>query len=782
VAKTKLPKKKAFEHVDKAPVAPHRLILFMSNCRRIIFLAWAGLTALVACKTSCLAADTPKDQNAAFRIKWFLIADSAAKAAGLKVPTGKEKLVVADVPLLATKEFADYLNPYVGQAVTADLIEKLLADVTTYVKKHGQQLVYVTIPQQNIADGAVRIVAVLGHYNLSRLLISDTQEKAAMLKASPDSGQIVIQDEPLLANEEFASLVAPLFGHPITDDTFATLVASCAAYARKHGSVLAAVQIPNQSITGGELRLAVIFGNHPLRRITISDTEAAAAAFHPPVSAGAVVAEHSPLFETKEFARFMAPYIGRPISPELVESLKKDVIGYARNHDRLLVDVPVPVEDLANGELRFAVVIGRYNQLVFKGNRWFSNKLLANKLGIKPGDEVRTSTLEDAVNWANQNPFRQINVLINTVGKSPGTADLDVAVQEHAPVRFAASYDNTGVPILGDNHYSGSIQFGNLWGIDHQATYQFTTTDQSHAFQAQTLDYHVPLPWRDYLQFDAAYYVVRANSLLGQEGLNENGHNAVVDLKYVAPLKLGKWSLELSGGFDYKQVNTNLEFGAFVEPVATYDIAQLTGGVTAIHRDSLGSWTFATNLDFSPGNFNSRNTDTQFNTANVGREARYIYGGFVAQRATGLPDDFQWISRGQLQLSSTNLQGSEELTVGGMSTVRGYDTGIFSGDQGWVINEELRGPAWTWHLPALPKRSRPLETRPFVFWDYSRVSVKHLYAETEELDPIMSTGAGVRSNLASNFSLSADYGWQLLRTSFPQPTRSRGDIQVTVAY
>ena len=733
-------------------------------------------------RSRCLAAEDAKGKDPAFRLKWILISDSAAKVAGLKSPAGKEKLVMQDEPLLATKEFSDFISPYIGRPVTAELIDRLTQEITGYVKRHGQQLVYVTLPQQNIADGELRIVVVLGRYNLARLLISDTQDKAAALKAGPDSGQIVLEDEPLLASADFAARVAPLFGRPITDEAISSLVASCTAFAKQRGAVLAAVQVPNQSITGGELRLALIFGVHPLSHIIIADTQAAAAAARPPAGAAAVFAAGSPLFATPEFARFAAPFVGRPITPEMVESLKQAVVAYARSHDRLLVDVPVPSEDLEHGELRFAVIIGRYNQLVFKGNRWFSSRLLASKLGVKPGDEVRVSTLEQAIDWANQNPFRQLSVLINTVDKGPDVAELDVAVQEHPPIRVAATYDDTGIPILGNNHYTGSVQFGNLWGLDQQATYQFTTTDDSHLFQVQSLDYRVPLPWRNYLQFNAAYFVVRPTSLYGIEGFNENGHNAVADLKYVAPLKRGAWSLELSGGLDYKQVNTNLEFGEFVVPVATYDIAQLTAGLTAVHPDSHGNWTFAANLDYSPGNFNSRNNDTEFNTANAGRESRYVYAGFVAQRATALPDDFQWVSRGQLQLSSTNLEGSEELTVGGMATVRGYNQAIFSGDQGWVVNQELRGPLWSWHVPVLPKKDRPLETRPLLFWDYARVSVKHGYAAEQALDPIMSAGVGIRSNLASNLSLSADYGWQILQTTFAQPNHDRGDIQVTVAY
>jgi hemolysin activation/secretion protein len=756
----------------------------MSTYRRFPSAVLACLIAVAALGSRGLASDdTKKGESQGFLLRWVLIADTAAKTGGLKPPSDSNNIVIEDVPLLNTKDFANLIHPYIGRPISAALVEQLVKGITNFVKEHGQQLVYVTVPEQNIAQGALRVVVVLGRYNLSRLLISDSQEKAAALNAGPGAGQIVIQDLPSFATQEFGAAVAPLFGQPITDESLKALVGACTAYAHRHQAVVAAVQIPNQSITGGELRLAVVLGHYPLRRIIISDTAAGAASARPPAGAGSVVADHSPLFATPEFARYAAPFIDQPITPALVERLEAAVIAYAKSHDRLLVDVPLPAEDLARGEIKLAVIIGHYNQLVFKGNRWFSNRLLASTLGVKPGDEVRVSELEAGIDWANQNPFRQMSVLINTVDKGPDIADLDIAVQEHVPIRLAATYDDTGIAILGDNHYSGSIQFGNLWGLDQQATYQFTTTDDSRLYQAQTLDYRVPLPWRNYLEFDAAYCVVRPTNLFGYEGFDESGSNEVADLKYVAPMKLGRWSLSPAAGLDYKQVNTNLEFGQSVPiPVATYDIAQLTGGLTAIRADALGSWTFVANLNFSPGNFNTRNTDAFFNTAGSGRSARYVYGLFVAQRATALPGDFQWISRGELQLSSTNLQGSEELTVGGMATVRGYNQGVFSGDQGWVVNEELRGPSWRWHVPLLPKRDRPMETRPLVFWDYSRVSVKHDYAAMAPLNPIMSAGVGIRSNLASNLSLSADFGWQLLETTEPQPNHDRGDIQVSFAY
>lgn len=164
----------------------------------------------------------------------------------------------------------------------------------------------------------------------------------------------------------------------------------------------------------------------------------------------------------------MAAFIGKPITNELLNTLANAIAQHARENDRLIVKVIPPNQDISTGIFRLAVVVGRYNEFQFKGNRWFSSKLLQEKLGIKAGDEVRLSTLDDAVKWANTNPFRQVQVLINDLPNQPGKADLIVGVAERIPVRFTASYDDSGNQVLGTRHYTGALQFGNLWGRDRK--------------------------------------------------------------------------------------------------------------------------------------------------------------------------------------------------------------------------------------------------------------------------------------------------------------------------
>ena len=519
-----------------------------------------------------------------------------------------------------------------------------------------------------------------------------------------------------------------------------------------------------------------------LKKLLIADTEAKAAAL--PVGSGGdakVFVQDVTVLAEAGFAASVESFIGKPITNDLLNGLANAIAQFARQHDRLIVKVLPPNQDISTGVFRLAVVVGRYNELQFKGNRWFSSKLLQEKLGINVGDEVRLSTLEEAVKWANTNPFRQIKVLVNDLANQPGKADLIVGVEERIPLRFTTSYDDTGTDILGNRHYTGSLHFGNLWGRDHQGTYQYTTTDHQGVFQSHSVSYAVPLPWRHNLQFSGGYLKVKPTFGAGG-AFTQNGKNILAGLRYSATVRGGDNPIEFSAGLDFKQGNNNLAYGGTTVIRNTTDTFQISTGVSMVHRDQRGAWLFGVNVDASPGNINSRNTDEAFSNARLNTHATYLTGTFSVQRMLNLEKDWSLFSRAVAKVATSNLPGSEQLSIGGSSTVRGFNERIYSGDQGFVFSNDLQMPALRKALPFLGKNRPPLETRFIAFYDAAQVFYKVRDRNDAILTPLASTGIGVRLSLPVNFTLSADYGWQITHLSYAAPTHSRGHVKVVLAF
>lgn len=527
---------------------------------------------------------------------------------------------------------------------------------------------------------------------------------------------------------------------------------------------------------------------YPLTKLLIADTEAKVLAL--PADAGGDARVHVqdvPLFARADFQAAIAPFFGQPISNELLNGLRAAVAKHALENDWLLAKVMIPVQKVDTGTLRFAIILGRYSDFSFQGgNRWFSQKLLRQRLGLKPGDEIRLSTLEEAVNWINTNPYRQVKVMVDETPNQPGKGHLILAVQERPPIRAAFSFDDTGNEIIGKHHYAGLLSYGNLWGWDHQISYNFVTTDDPRVYQGHALDYRIPLESRHFLQFTANY--VRTHATFGDAFFSQKGENVSADARYTLPLRTGKEPREIFFGANYKQSNSNLEFGGTeVRPTKT-DTFQLYTGFSLLKRDKRGAWLLAATVNASPGDINSRNTNEALGAARSGAHASYIYGSLAAQRLLALSYEWQVWTRATVHVSSHNLIANEQLLIGGANTVRGYDENVFAGEQGFVLDTDLMAPVFRTKVPFLRKTSPPLETRFLAFLDMAKTNYKESFSSDIILAALASTGVGVRSSLGNNLSVSFDYGWQLMhlprQASQPKgpPLGSRGHIKVVLAF
>ena len=116
---------------------------------------------------------------------------------------------------------------------------------------------------------------------------------------------------------------------------------------------------------------------YPLRKVLLADSEEKVAAL-PDEAGGSVVvfAQDLPIFNEPEFQRLIGQIAGKPISLDLLKGIMEAVSAYAVKHDVVATAVPLGSQNISGGVLRFSVKFGRYQDITFQGNRWFSRKLL----------------------------------------------------------------------------------------------------------------------------------------------------------------------------------------------------------------------------------------------------------------------------------------------------------------------------------------------------------------------------------------------------------------------
>lgn len=458
-----------------------------------------------------------------------------------------------------------------------------------------------------------------------------------------------------------------------------------------------------------------------------------------------------------EFRATAAKYLGRPLHLADLERLVQETVAHCREHDRPVVDVLVPEQDVTSGAVQVVVLEARLGRVTTSDNRWFENDSILGAMRLSPGDKVSASTLEEDLAWLNRNPFRQVDAVF-VQGAEPGTTDVQLEVKERYPLRPYVAYNNSGNPAIGEHMVSAGLNWGNVFDTDHRAGYQYERTGRNDGLAAHRLSYTAPLPWRHELSLSASH-VETDSELLDVFGLS--GRSTSFSARYSLPVRapaIAGFSHQVQAGVDFRRTNNNLEFFGTQVFDDSSDIIQLAAEYSGRLPDRAGLNRWYASLVASPGGLSGRNEDERFEAMRPGATSDYIYGGVGYERLHRLPGDFTLSAKVDLQWSDSRLLASEQFGAGGPRSVRGFESRVVSGDSGLFVSNEVRTPAYA--LPFTGDFDAG-DVQLLAFLEYGRVETRSPLAGEAQDEELSSAGIGLRYTFSNHVSLEADYGWQI---------------------
>jgi hemolysin activation/secretion protein len=238
---------------------------------------------------------------------------------------------------------------------------------------------------------------------------------------------------------------------------------------------------------------------------------------------------------------------------------------------------------------------------------------------------------------------------------------------------------------------------------------------------------------------------------------------------------------EVSLGVDFKNSNNNLLFGGTNIFAAETDIFQTRLSYLAREYDSKGATTLQASIYYSPGGLNAENSEAAFNQARTFAEPEYFYGRVNLQRTHKLPWNLTLVATAAGQLSSTNLLASEQFSLGGATTVRGYEESIANGDRGWLGSLEVYSPSIS-PLRKIWAESPSDELKFLVFFDAGGVANDHLLPGEPSYRGLAGIGAGLRYRITTRLTVRFDYGWRLQDLADFETDDSRAYLSVLLSY
>ena len=385
------------------------------------------------------------------------------------------------------------------------------------------------------------------------------------------------------------------------------------------------------------------------------------------------------LSKNKEFlADLEFQFVGKPLTQASMQEIKQAIASYYESLNQPLVVVSTPRQEVTKGILQLVVNEAKLGEIRFKGNKYFTSKQLEGYIRAREGDPIVSKELYEDLAFMNHNPFRRTDAVF-TPGASPGVADLELLTVDRWPYRVYAGADNTGTISTERNRIFFGVNLGKTIVQDSEISYQYTQAPNGNRFFSHTGYVRVPLPWfRHVAQGYGGYASARPDA--GNSGLRPRGVSWQVDLRYRFPLYENIDLLqEIVVGYDYKESNTNLLFGGGSSYYGMAAINQIMLGYDVGARSRNRKIAFNVELFGNPGGITNHNNNSSYHTLRYAAEAIYVY----VRAAHSLSQEFKgwWLSYDLSgQYATTNLLPSEQFTMTGYNSVRGFEERILNLD------------------------------------------------------------------------------------------------------
>jgi hemolysin activation/secretion protein len=401
----------------------------------------------------------------------------------------------------------------------------------------------------------------------------------------------------------------------------------------------------------------------------------------PPIVAGAIRVDGATALPPSAFAAAIEPWLGRPLGPEELRALVRDVAGAARRAGFPLATAWIARQELVAGVLHVTLDEGGIDAIEAQGP---GHEEVERRLApLATGRPVRTAELERALLLAGDVPGVSLgrprivrrngrNILTVQIGfdRVQGHATLDNAGSATAgPVRARVSVDINSVLTHGDRLSLGGM----------------VTPLQPREFQLAEAAYRVPVGHGG-TEVAASAYVGRSRAGGSLRDADLGGVSSQAEISVSHPV-LRTRAASVWAGAALTVRDSNLDrAGARIR-----DDRIVTATASLYANGQLGGGRVRVRLSYVQGLDWLRATgrgDPLASRADAG--GRFSSGRAWAQYDRGLGGGFSLQLAGEAQLASRPLLASEEIGLGGRQFLRAFDYWEVSGDEGAAASAELR--------------------------------------------------------------------------------------------
>ncbi|MCT7405362.1 ShlB/FhaC/HecB family hemolysin secretion/activation protein [Aliarcobacter cryaerophilus] len=447
----------------------------------------------------------------------------------------------------------------------------------------------------------------------------------------------------------------------------------------------------------------------------------------------------------EELKQSLKAYAGKELNFNQIQEVLAVVTKVYRDKGYFVARAYLGKQDLVKNDntLFISIIEGKYQEIKLNNNSLVNdNSLQAILDNAKSNGIINIKDIERALLLINDRNGVKVSNSVVEAGKEVGSSNLNIDTTSTKRVDGYIVSDNYGSRYTGYNRVQGLININSPFNIGDKISISGLVSNGADLKNGK-IAYELPL--NSYgLKSDFAYTRTNYNLVEEYKSLDAKGNSSIYEAGLSYPLiRSTNENLYLKGKYYHKDMNDYMI-------ADKYEDKSINSFVTTLEYDknysigTLPARVFA-NLNLTTGHLSSKNNNP--NNGNYNKVDTYISNDIYFNEIFSLNTNLT----AQKVLGNKNLDGSEDLTLGGPNAVKLYPYSEQSAENGYIASFELFSK-----LPNIASYNHKIG----LFYDMGNVYQERNLDTTFQRKTLQDIGLGYYSSF-DDFFLRTQIAWNL---------------------
>ena len=403
------------------------------------------------------------------------------------------------------------------------------------------------------------------------------------------------------------------------------------------------------------------------------------------------------LFSEKDFEPVLGIYRNKQLGKRELEKAADDLTAFYRSKGYITSLAYLPPQEISDNVVKFSVIEGRVGEVKIEEGQYAKKEVIESKMLVEQGQVLDYERVEKSIKAINRHPDREAKAVL-LPGKDKASTDLLVKIEDtHSPWHFGVDYNNRGTDYTGKNRFGLTMRNTNLLGNDEMLSARLQAGKNIDEVYAGVIDYNFRIFNRD---TRLGFYGLHSHADIGGpfQIIDPRGTATMWGVYVKQPLfdkdfgdpTLFNLSSVGTVGLDSASVENKL----LGQETSHDELRMVKAGISFDQEDSLGRTFVNHEIKIGIADFLGSMDEHDASASRLDSGGQFTKYTSSFSRINRMPFSTMLVASFKVQLTDNPLANSEQLSLGGVDSIRGFPENDYLADYGWISSFELRMPAF----------------------------------------------------------------------------------------